>query len=428
MARARGSNVLGALAFESAYGVAPGSGFMQMPFVSADIGDEQGLIESDLIGQGREPLAPSRDVINNRGDIVVPLDLRFFGRWLRAMLGAPTTTQGRAATGTITFSAQPADSATITVGGQAFTFVPSAPTANQILKGATLAETVANAVRALRASAVAGVTAASYRSNLAGTAIEITHNTIGTGGNSFALTVGTSPASNATASGSTLSGGVTSGPYNHVFNSGGLTLPSVSLELGMPEVPRFAMNRGGMINTGQIQLARSGNLNAQLGAVFQAEVAAATTQTGSLTAAYELERFNQFTGYIERDGVVVGDLVSGSIQWSNNYDVVETIRPDGRIAGGDPGMFMVNGQAVVRFGDSDLMALAEADATVDLVYGWRISADKRLTIRAPRVHLPKPKASITGPGGIQQTYDWQGSKGAAGRALIVTLVNDVPSY
>ena len=428
MARERGSNVLGALAFESAYGVAPASGFMLMPFVTSDVGDEQGLIESDLIGQGREPLAPSRDVINNRGDIAVPVDLRFFGRWLRAFLGAPTTTQGRAATGSITFSAQPADNSTITVGGQAFTFVSSAPTANQIPKGATLAETVANAVRTLRASAVAGVTAASYRSNLTGTAILITHNTIGTGGNSFALAVGTSPAPNATASGSTLSGGVTSGPYNHVFESGALTLPSVSLEIGMPSVPRFAMNRGGMINTLQIDLARSGNLNARLGTVFQGEYPAATTQTGSLTAAYALERFNQFTGYIERDGVVVGDLVSGSIQASNNYDVVETIRPDGRIAGGDPGMFMVSGQAVVRFGDSDLMALAEADATVDLVYGWQISADKRLMIRAPRVHLPKPKASVTGPGGIQQTYDWQGSKGAAGRALIVSLTNDVASY
>ena len=428
MARARGSNVLGALAFESAYGVAPASGFMRMPFVTADIGDEQGLIESDLIGQGREPLAPTRDVINNRGDIQVPVDLRFFGRWLRAFLGAPTTTQGRAAAGTITFSAQPADNSTITVGGQAFTFVPSAPTANQILKGPTLAETVANAVRALRASAVAGVAAASYRSNLAGTAILITHNTIGTAGNSFALAVGSSPSPNASVSGSTLTGGVTTGPYTHVFSSGELTLPSIALELGMPEVPRYAMNRGGMINTLQMQLARSGNLNAQLGAVFQAEAAAATTQTGSLTAPYDLERFNQFTGYIERDGVVVGDLVSGSIQASNNYDVVETIRPDGRIAGGDPGMFMVSGQAVVRFGDNDLMALAEADATVDFVYGWQISADKRLTIRVPRVHLPRPKASITGPGGIQQTYDWQGSRGAAGKALIVSLTNDVASY
>lgn len=93
MARALGINAVMAMAFESVYGTAPGSGYTRMPFVSTTLGKEQGLIASDLLGYGRDPLAPARDVINAGGDIVVPVDVRFFGFWLRALLGAPVTTE-----------------------------------------------------------------------------------------------------------------------------------------------------------------------------------------------------------------------------------------------------------------------------------------------------------------------------------------------
>ncbi len=93
MARARGANAVMAGAFETTYGTAPVGGFKKLPFVSAALGDEQGLIASDLLGYGREPLPPSRDVVNNEGDVVVPVDLRNFGTWLKLLMGAPSTVE-----------------------------------------------------------------------------------------------------------------------------------------------------------------------------------------------------------------------------------------------------------------------------------------------------------------------------------------------
>lgn len=93
MARALGANAQLLGKTEAVYGTAPGGNFARLPFVSSALGGEQGLIASDVIGQGRDPAAPSADVVKVEGDIVVPVDLRNFGWWLTWLLGAPTTTE-----------------------------------------------------------------------------------------------------------------------------------------------------------------------------------------------------------------------------------------------------------------------------------------------------------------------------------------------
>ena len=92
MARAYGSNAQLLFKYEAAYGQDPGGNFQQLPFKSADLGAEQGLVENDIIGQGRDPLAPSRDLVRVGGQITVPLDVRNIGFWFKLIFGDPTTT------------------------------------------------------------------------------------------------------------------------------------------------------------------------------------------------------------------------------------------------------------------------------------------------------------------------------------------------
>ncbi len=106
------------------------------------------------------------------------------------------------ASGSITFALNPSAAATITIGGTAVTFVTSLTTGNQILIGATLSATLANAVTFLSQSADVNISKATYSVNAAGTALEIVYGTAGTAGNAFTLA-----ASVATPSGSTLTGG-----------------------------------------------------------------------------------------------------------------------------------------------------------------------------------------------------------------------------
>jgi hypothetical protein len=428
MARARGANAVMALAFETTYGVPPGSGFKQVPFVSSALGEQQNLIESDLLGYGRDPQQPARDVINNDGDIVVPLDLRNFGYWLKLLLGAPTSTQGFAASGSFTFDAQPEDGSTISIGGADWTFVAAGPTGDESLIGATLQETLANAVIGLNKSATAALASQTYSLSLAGNTILIEADTIGTAGNSVTLDASTTPDSNATASGATLAGGAATGPYNHVFASGALSLPSAAIEVGMPDVPSYGMNFGAMADKLAIQLQRSGLLNGTVSIVAQGETRGGASGAGSPTEQV-IERFTQFTGQIRRDGVPLGNVVSGTFTYANNLDKVEVIRPDGRIAGADPAMLAVTGQVVVRFADTSLLDLAVAGTAIELIFEWSIASGKLLRFVVHNVNLPKPKLPITGPAGVQATFDWQASDHPSlAKTCTALLVNDVAAY
>lgn len=92
MGRPLGINTVQNAAFETNYGATPAAGFFKLPMVSHGLGEEQPLLEDDQLGFGREGLDPTYDVITNDGDVVVPVDTKAIGFWLRATFGAPVTT------------------------------------------------------------------------------------------------------------------------------------------------------------------------------------------------------------------------------------------------------------------------------------------------------------------------------------------------
>jgi hypothetical protein len=311
MARAYGANAQLLGSFEAAYGMPPVGNYIKFPFVSSALGSEQNLIASDLLGQGRDPAQPMRDVINVEGDVVVPVDLRNFGHWLKAMLGAPMTT------------------------------------------GAD--------------------------------------------------------------------------PYLHTFQSGAASLPSLSLEVGMPEASAFFMNMGVRVNSMQLTFARSGGANATLNCIAQGESRAAASAGGTPTVAV-LTRFNQFQGSVKKDGTQLGNVTGAQLTYTNNLEKIETIRSDGKIDGADPTIAGLTGSIDVRFADTTLIDAATNNTPVELEFGYVIDASRSLIFTAHQVYLPKPKLSITGPGGVQASFNWQAAKPDAGQMLTVTLTNDVESY
>lgn len=312
MARAQGARAQMALAFETVYGTAPASGYKQMPFASTTLGSEQPLLASELLGYGRDPLAPQQDVITVDGQVVVPIDVEAFGYWLKAAFGAPTTT---------------------------------------------------------------GTT-----------------------------------------------------PKTHTFVSGATALPSFAIETAMPEVPRFAMYAGCMLDQLSWSMQRSGLLTATAKIIAQGESVAAATAAGT-PAAIGLQRFGHFNGQIKRAGAVLGNVTSAEVTYSNGLERIETIRSDGKIDGVDPGMAALTGGVDVRFADTVLMQQAIDGTPIDLEFSYSLGANASFTFTAHAVYLPRPRIEITGPQGVQAKFDWQAAKATSpARMCTAVLVNTVAAY
>lgn len=421
MARAQGARAQMALAFEAVYGTPPAANqYWKIPFASSGLGSERGLLANELLGYGRDPLPPTLDVETADGDIVVPIDLRFWGIWLKAAFGAPETTP-IAATGSIVFSEQPAAGSTITINGTEFTFVETSPSSDEIEIGMNLAATLDNMVSVLNGSVDSDVDDATYSDDNTETLI-ITHDTAGPGGNAFTLAA--SANSNGTVSGATLSGGA----YSHVFETGAFTLPSMAIETGMPEVPHYAMAVGVMVNTLNWQMQRSGLLTATAGLIAQGENVAASSAAGTLNEM-DLVRFGQFNGAIKRDSVSLGNVVSAQVTYNNNLDRIETIRDDGKIDGADPSIAALTGSIDVRFASQDLINQAVDGTPSELTFSYTRSPAEKFELVAHAVYLPKPRLSLTGPQGVQASFEWQAAfDSGEDKMATVTLVNDVADY
>lgn len=315
MSRARGANAKAFGAFEATPGAIPAAGaaWFGIPFVSHTLGEERPLIMSDLLGQGREMQDPTPDVATNDGDIVVPVDVRNFGHWLKLFFGPPASAAG------------------------------------------------------------------------------------------------------------------TGGEEVHTFTSGAQTLPSMSVEIGNPEVPSYSTHYGLRGNQLKIGLARSGLLNAtcSLVGIGETAVAGASATTGA-TASLPVTRFPQATGSVTKDGQALGSVVSADFTYSNALEKVETIKADGRIEDSDPGMVSMTGSVVVRYKDLTLYNAAAGNTPCELDFGWAIGPHG-LAFKVPRVFLPAVKRPISGPNGIQATYNWQAS-GANGNSCTAVLTTDVAAY
>ena len=414
MARAYGSSATLLLKRESAYGGQASGDYVRMPFNSCTLGSEQGLIDDPVLGQGRDPLAPLQDVINDEGGIVGPVDPRYLGFWLTGLFGDPTSSTV-AATGYIDFAANPSDGDTITLNGTVWTFVSSAPTGDETQIQTTATQTIDQLVTDLNASADVNIDDATYSRPASTQRLLVTHDTAGAAGNAFTLV-----ASASTASGSTLTGG----GYSHVFASGADILPSYSIEVGMPQVPAFFIHTGVMLNSIALEFQRSGAAATTINAVAQGETRNATSQGGTPTTLV-FSRISQFQGSITKAGQPVGNLTSGSLTYSNNLEKIETIRSDGLIEGADPTVAALTGRIDVRFADTGLIDDASSGTPVDLEFGYTIGSSKVL-FAAHEVYLPKPKLAVDGPGGVQASFDFQSARNdAAGRMLTATLINDL---
>jgi hypothetical protein len=423
MARSYGSATQVLAKKETVYGTAATGNYEKFNFFSSSLSAEQNANDDPLLGQGRESRAPFPDIINDDGDLVVPVEARDIGRWLQLLMGNATVTNS-AATGDITFTLNPSAGHTITLNGVTWTFVASGATGTQTNIGANLNATLTQLANDLNASANASITPATY-ANVGGTKLGITHDTASPVGNAYTLASGNA---NAVVSGATLSGG----GHNHTFISAAASLPSFTAEIGHANVPAYFQHTGCMLNSIAFDLQRTGAPKATLGIMAQGETRFNATQGGTPTTRV-YKPFTQLGGTIKRNGVALGNVTGVKFTYSNGMEKVPNIRPDYLIDAIDPSQVSITGSIDARFADTLLVDDAINQTAVELEFAYRMPGldgnNFSLVWTLHEVFLSRPKIPISGPGGVQTTFNWRAVLDEAlAKSATVVLKNDVALY
>ncbi|MCB9983651.1 MAG: hypothetical protein H6861_08290 [Rhodospirillales bacterium] len=413
--RAYGSNASLLLARETVYGQKATGNYWKMPFNSNNLGAEQDLTDDPVLGFGRDPLSPIRDIISDTGDIVVPLDPRYLGFWLTGLFGDPISADVPAE-GSIAFDVFPDPNDTITLNGTVFTFVSGPAAGDEIEIQGTLIQTLDEAVTVLNASTDNNVNVATYSRQTGTEILTIIHDTAGAGGNDFTLA-----ASKGVVSAGTLQGGGT----EHKFVSGKQDLPSYSLEVGMPEVPAYFVHLGTMLNSIAFDFQQSGAAAATINAIAQGEDRFAVSQGGT-PQSLAFKRIGQFHGAIKSGGERLANVTGASVTYSNNLETIPEIRDDLKIGGSDPTIGSLTGSIETRFANTELLDKAIAGTPIDLEFSYTPEPGLRIVVEAHEANLKRPKTPVSGPGGIQAGFDFQCSYNeTAGQMLTVRLINDL---
>ena len=421
--RAYGADATLKVCRETSYGVAPSSGYRSLDFKSTDLSSEQPLGDDPLLGRGRNAQDPYRGLITDEGKIEIPLDLRGSVFWLTGLFGDPATTQTKAS-GSIAFAGQPAANSTIALNGVTWTFVTGTPGANQTQIGVSLDATLTALASDLNASVDAQISKCTHTANTADDRLEIEFDTAGVTGNTFTLAA--SANSGATVSAATLTGG----GYRHEWLSGGDDVPSFTFEIGHPRLitPVFFRHLGTVMDSLAFEMGQEGPANGTVQLVAQGEETAAAT-IDATPDAFALKRFSQGRGFIQRGGVPLAGVTGGNLTFSNNLERVRVIRDDGKIEAAEPTFASCQGAMTVRFDGASLVAEAANGEPVSLEYGFSMAEGWQLSFELFRVFLPKPKYAVSGPGGVEASFDWRAAYDeTAGTMLRARLLNDVVSY
>jgi hypothetical protein len=217
----------------------------------------------------------------------------------------------------------------------------------------------------------------------------------------------------------------------HVWKSGAVALPSISLQFTHPDgspTPIFVKYRGVLVDSMSLSWGATGRAQLELNLIGIDEVEDNVDLGGTPTTPAPVW-FDQSAATLLKDAVALAKVTDLQLNVTNNWDAVKTIGSAGLVSCADPGMFAPDGEITVRDNADVLAPLAKTAATFDLQAGWSKSATQALVVDVLVAELVRRPRAIRGPGAIQRVFGILGSRDAtAGNSVTVTLKNQTPTY
>lgn len=218
--------------------------------------------------------------------------------------------------------------------------------------------------------------------------------------------------------------------YVHVFASGAESLPSRSIEIKTPKVGGniFMQHAGIMLDKFAIEVSRAGNYERMnLDLVGKQETKLTATAGGTPSAAAALDRILNTQGIFKID-----DVQAQIMQISANYDnrlksldEVGDVHASGYDSDEDA---TFTGSIRLRFRDATLYDMAVARTLFAGEILLQKSAARSLSLKSPNMRLERAGLPITGPGGIEQSFNFRCQQSADDPMLTATLKSATATF
>lgn len=214
----------------------------------------------------------------------------------------------------------------------------------------------------------------------------------------------------------------------HTFGSGVAEIPTFSAEL---EVGSAKFRHHGCAIT---RLAFA----AKREAGYRRITATVLGQKMSLPVALErpsglpdpsAEQIAAAIGVVKWNGTAIAQLMEASAQYDTGVTPAEYVNGTEEISGVELGNDAAyTGRLMMRFTNTDFYALALAGTPGALSIEYTLNTNRSLVLASPRVFLAQTGPEVSGPGGLEASFDFTAAQGSAADMLTMTVKTGAEAF
>lgn len=217
-------------------------------------------------------------------------------------------------------------------------------------------------------------------------------------------------------------------PYTHVFTSGKEVIPTRSIEVKLAD-DDYRLYDGCFINKLAFDVSRAAGFERITATILgRGETPGTESAGGTPAAPWALSRAPKTLGVFEIGGAPVAFVTAAKAEYDNravggNYVGQERISS---IELDDEAMF--TGSLDLRFTNSDMYERGVSGDPFAARLVWTLSSGRSLAIAAPAMRLERSGIKVSGPAGINQSFNFRCEQSSSAPMVTATLKSLVPSY
>lgn len=219
--------------------------------------------------------------------------------------------------------------------------------------------------------------------------------------------------------------------YTHTFVSGLQTgLPAATMEKAFPRISRYSLLTGVQANTLSFSAGTDQRPRATLGMLGRREVISSSSGAGTPTFA-GLSGFQQRQYSLQMDGSALGNCTAFTLNYANGMEPYNSLNSGDAVEAIEEGPATCSGSFTVRVSQDAVTLINNAltETAHSLLLKLEASPTQLIQFTAHNVILDRPTIGISGPGGVDVSFNFIARYDATGGEMLEAILkNQTATY